>query len=194
MKKNCPFFKVPVGDLRESAQHYDVVYTPEQLDLADESFTFVGPVSVSLDCEMIGHEVYMTGSVSCDALTECVRCLGEARVKLCAAVKVMYEKNADLLTDQAQFLGTEDGGVAYFDGEKVVPDTQLREALMLELPDMPHCSDSCRGLCVQCGVNLNTGACTCAQPAPIVVRDEEDAFAPAVSESWKDALRNLKLN
>jgi uncharacterized protein len=26
----------------------------------------------------------------------------------------------------------------------------------------PLCSEACKGLCAQCGTNLNTGACACA--------------------------------
>lgn len=185
--------RVAVSDLRQGPQRYEVEYTPEQLDLKDESFTFLAPVRAELEFDLVSHEVYMNGSVCCEATTECVRCLGEARVKLESRLKVMYEKNPDLLTDEAQFLGVEDGGVAYYDGEFVVPDAQLREALMLELPDMPHCSESCRGLCVRCGANLNTEKCGCTGEVS-AVSIEDAPEKPAVSESWKEALRNLKLN
>lgn len=194
MKRILPVLRVTVSDLRQGPQRYEVEYTPEQLDLKDESFTFWGPVRAELEFDLVMHEVYMKGSVCCEVTTECVRCLGEARFKLESHLKVMYEKNPDLLTDEAQFLGAEDGGVAYYDGEFVVPDAQLREALLLELPDMPHCSEGCRGLCVRCGANLNTENCGCSSETSAAVCIEDVPETPAVSESWKEALRNLKLN
>ena len=40
-------------------------------------------------------------------------------------------------------------------------------ALLLEVPLVPLCDDDCKGLCPQCGANLNEGPCGCS-------RDEAD--------------------
>ncbi len=37
----------------------------------------------------------------------------------------------------------------------------LRQQLFLSLPDKLICSTQCKGLCPKCGVDLNTGSCTC---------------------------------
>ena len=38
----------------------------------------------------------------------------------------------------------------------------LREQVILDAPMQPLCREDCRGLCPQCGTNLNTDACACA--------------------------------
>ncbi|MBN1486424.1 MAG: DUF177 domain-containing protein [Anaerolineae bacterium] len=38
----------------------------------------------------------------------------------------------------------------------------IRECAWLSLPLNPVCSVDCQGLCLQCGGNLNQGACTCS--------------------------------
>ena len=43
-------------------------------------------------------------------------------------------------------------------------------ALLLEVPLVPLCDDDCKGLCPQCGANLNEGPCGCS-------RDEADVEA-----------------
>ena len=40
----------------------------------------------------------------------------------------------------------------------------VRDAVVLELPAAPLCREECAGLCVQCGANLNEGACGCVAP------------------------------
>lgn len=40
----------------------------------------------------------------------------------------------------------------------------MREALLLKIPAYPVCSPECRGLCPQCGQNLNKGLCSCRAP------------------------------
>lgn len=37
----------------------------------------------------------------------------------------------------------------------------MREYALLNLPGAPRCSDDCKGLCSQCGKNLNEGPCDC---------------------------------
>jgi uncharacterized protein len=39
----------------------------------------------------------------------------------------------------------------------------VRQHLLLAIPMQTICSEECRGLCVNCGQNLNTGTCTCTE-------------------------------
>jgi uncharacterized protein len=39
-----------------------------------------------------------------------------------------------------------------------------RDAIVLELPMAPLCREDCRGLCPQCGADLNEGECSCVAP------------------------------
>jgi len=39
----------------------------------------------------------------------------------------------------------------------------LREQILLELPMRPLCKPKCRGLCIECGKDLNEGPCNCVQ-------------------------------
>lgn len=38
---------------------------------------------------------------------------------------------------------------------------ELREAILLAFPTFPVCSSTCKGLCSQCGANLNRETCSC---------------------------------
>ena len=38
---------------------------------------------------------------------------------------------------------------------------QIRQVLALAMPMKPICSEDCRGLCPQCGANLNEETCDC---------------------------------
>jgi uncharacterized protein len=51
--------------------------------------------------------------------------------------------------------------VLVYDGEYIDLVAPVFEQIHLGLPAYPHCSPECKGLCAQCGANLNNGACTC---------------------------------
>ncbi len=53
----------------------------------------------------------------------------------------------------------------------------IREYAWINLPVSPICSPDCRGICPQCGKNINLGECTCS--------DEEE-----IDPRW-EALRDL---
>ena len=46
-------------------------------------------------------------------------------------------------------------------GELLDLQPLVRDAILLELPLAPVCSEACRGLCPTCGADLNDGACSC---------------------------------
>ena len=48
-------------------------------------------------------------------------------------------------------------------GELLDLQPLVRDALLLELPLAPLCSEDCRGLCPTCGADLNDGPCSCDQ-------------------------------
>jgi len=48
--------------------------------------------------------------------------------------------------------------------ERVDLADDVRDEVLLRLPHYPLCQPDCRGLCPQCGRNLNQGPCGCAAP------------------------------
>jgi uncharacterized protein len=64
-------------------------------------------------------------------------------------------------------------------GDQVDLLPALREQLLLRVPDHVVCDEACRGLCPQCGTDLNRAACSCVP---------ETAPGP-----W-EALRKLKFD
>ncbi len=53
-----------------------------------------------------------------------------------------------------------------YQGEEVDLEPLLREQILLAVPFAPLCSESCRGLCPVCGIDRNTGTCTCEAVPP----------------------------
>lgn len=44
---------------------------------------------------------------------------------------------------------------------EILLDEMIRQELLLHFPHIPVCSLHCKGLCDQCGVNLNEKTCSC---------------------------------
>jgi uncharacterized protein len=62
---------------------------------------------------------------------------------------------------EEQEVGDEDLSIAFYREGMLDLVDLLREQFVLALPMKPLCSEECRGLCPQCGTNLNTTQCAC---------------------------------
>ena len=174
--------KVEIRDLKNGPVTLDINCAPSALDLADEQFSFDAPVTGHVVFQLVGQKkVLAKGHVATHAQTTCVRCLTGITIPIESEVAAVYENDPSLLKPEAKALGDADHSLTYFDGESISPESELRESLMLELPNLPVCDPQCKGLCPVCGANLNAEKCQCA-----TLQDDVS--------TWKTALKDLTLD
>jgi len=65
--------------------------------------------------------------------------------------------------EMAGSFGLEDADEEVFDGKTIDLDPIVREQVLLALPMNAVCREDCKGLCAQCGQNLNEKQCGCEQ-------------------------------
>jgi uncharacterized protein len=70
-------------------------------------------------------------------------------------------------------LKSDDLDFSFNHGEYIDLQDVVSEQIALNLPLKQVCSNECRGLCSNCGKNLNTGDCDCKKN----INDEEHPFA-----------------
>jgi uncharacterized protein len=58
-------------------------------------------------------------------------------------------------------LEEEDLDLSFYGGEEIDLSPLVQEQIILALPTRPLCRESCKGLCPQCGANLNVQTCAC---------------------------------
>jgi len=104
---------------------------------SEESYTFSGKISTKLN-------------LNCD------RCLETYQETVDHDFEVIYtsEDNVD-----------KDDHIMFLPPQEVEIDLKpyVRDTIMLSIPFKNVCSDTCKGLCVSCGVNLNHHACICSK-------------------------------
>lgn len=135
-----------------------------------------GPVHVELDADRRGEQITFNGEVRVEGDAECARCLASFVVALESEVLLLADRRgSDEPVDEAAL--EEEGSVLYHDGLELDLTEALREAIILEVPVVHVCRPDCRGLCPQCGQDLNAGPCSCT---------------PASGDSRWGALKGLK--
>jgi uncharacterized protein len=100
---------------------------------------------------------YFTGEFDGTAVGECTRCLNEVLVRAGDSIQCLFaESGEDGLDD--------DPDVFLLDARSSSIDLRpaVREGWILAVPSFVLCRDDCKGLCLTCGVDRNTTACSCA--------------------------------
>ncbi len=92
----------------------------------------------------------------------CSRCLEPFRLPVAAPFDLRYLPASAVSSDGEREVDDEDLETSYYENDAIDLNGLMREQFYLALPMKPLCQDDCRGLCPQCGTNLNTGNCSCA--------------------------------
>lgn len=148
-----------------------------------------GGGAAELDLYLEGENVFARGHLNGWVEVACSRCIGEMRYEFDEPLQVTFMPAARMPDAEAAEGAPEadddapadepvdDIDLFPYTGEEVDLAPLLREQIILAVPFAPLCSESCLGLCPTCGIDRNTGSCTC-DPAPMDPR-------------WS-ALKNLK--
>jgi uncharacterized protein len=94
----------------------------------------------------------------------CARCLEPVVQNVQREFELLYRPlGTDAGREELSVTGAE-AEIGYYSGEGLLLEDVLREQVLLALPLKVICRQDCKGLCPQCGKNLNTESCSCAEP------------------------------
>jgi uncharacterized protein len=114
------------------------------------------PVAVQGRLQALGDDrFYWQGTARTVVAGECRRCLTPVETPLQLEIGALFTQDPDAQDDP--------------DSYPVAPDATdidvtpaVREELVLAAPRYVVCRDDCKGICPQCGKDLNAGPCDCA--------------------------------
>ena len=123
--------------------------------LAEPSFR----EDLNIDAEVYRHgtDVYFVGRVFGPVYLTCCRCTEDFRDELSRDFKFLLVKGDDGNDFE------DDLGIDHYVGDEINLSPLAAEQALLALDEAPLCRANCRGLCSQCGSNLNAGSCECEQ-------------------------------
>ena len=150
-------------DLRELEDGFtDLEFdeSPEELHIEDESLHFSSPVNTQLSFYRLGDSLSVKGRSQARVTTDCVRCLKPTEISLESRFKFVFQKDRPENVSDG-----DDDSLIWLDkkGENIDLGEEIKDYVLLEIPQNPVCSDTCVGLCPTCGENLNTNTCSCKE-------------------------------
>jgi DUF177 domain-containing protein len=174
--------QLDVAKIREPHLRIDRTDEPSVFG-ADEDYRIAEPVHLVGAVRKDHEKVRIAGRVTTTLELACSRCLEACRVPVTAAFDLLFLPATAEPNAPEQEVEEDDLGTSYYrDGMIDLADV-VREQLFLALPMKPLCQEACKGLCSECGTNLNTGACDCTHrwddprlaPLKALTRTNDDA-------------------
>ncbi|WP_345718560.1 YceD family protein [Kineosporia mesophila] len=105
-------------------------------------------VKLDLRLEAVMEGVLVSGTVSAEAVGECIRCLEEVRLGLNVQIAELFSYPENRVAED------QDDDRQEVEEDMINLEPALRDAVVSELPFQPVCREDCPGLCSECGVRL----------------------------------------
>ncbi len=149
--------KLRLSSLKQGVQTIESSIKPSALGIQDDNFQDDSQIKLSIDKGE--REIYINAHIQTTANFVCDRCVQPFKQKIAGQVTIILTPTAT--TDQDK---EEDNVITISEGMDFVDiSSQLRDALLLEVPMKKLCDSQCQGLCPHCGVNLNHQECDCSE-------------------------------
>jgi uncharacterized protein len=172
--------RVKIEEIRDEGLQVTKQMSLEQLGEALEGsgFRATEALSVAANLRKVSGGVLLQGTFTTRVSTPCKRCLAEAQLELpvsftlnlipksLARAEGLVDDDDEEKADRGSgetggSFDLEDADEELFDGKVIDLQPIVREQVVLSLPMNAVCKEDCRGLCTQCGQNLNEKQCGC---------------------------------
>jgi uncharacterized protein len=157
---------IEIEDLKPEPLHVRHTYEAGELKFEHDDASLMAPVLIEFCLTHEGRELQIEGEISTVVRRLCSRCLRGCRYPLSVKFALCYlPQPASTGREEEIELRDRDLAVGFYDGIRLDVDLMSLEQIELSMPMKLLCSEDCKGLCPNCGVDLNTGRCDCRTEA-----------------------------
>jgi uncharacterized protein len=137
----------------------DSVALDENLLIEDESF-FLEDIVYDIKLSREGNKIKAKGTLNTLVSIRCVGCLDPFDLRINSSFDIILFP-VELAAGNDSSLNADDMEYIFFEGDHIDLAKILMEQVNLFIPYRPLCNNGCRGLCPNCGANLNYENCQC---------------------------------
>lgn len=138
----------------------------QKVDLFEEG-TASTPCTAVLSIKPAGGGILrITGRVQAAPVLECSNCLKKFPCPVDTELSLELAPLGSLGTSPEHELVAGELDIEFYQGDEIEPLELVREQLLIALPMVPLHRSDCKGLCSNCGTDLNEAECSCRKDSP----------------------------
>lgn len=133
--------EINIHQIPEAGLDIDIALPAELLEINDpERVTDLTPIICELKATILESDLIVRGDVTVIAQCKCDRCLEDIELDI-------HSDDISIIVENCP--------------DQVDLTNDIREDILLAFPQTYLCNKDCKGLCFQCGTNLNSRQCQC---------------------------------
>jgi uncharacterized protein len=152
--------KIDIRDFKKNDnKHFDFIKEFLDFNIGEEKILFVDPVFLSINVIKNENEYIVNGVIKTIVKLRCSRCLEYFKFKIETDFTESFI-NEFFVNNNNEDL-KEDDYLHLFSGNLIHLDNFVKQNIIFSIPVKKVCNDNCKGLCPNCGTNLNIKKCRC---------------------------------
>jgi uncharacterized protein len=163
---------IEIHELERHPIDFDEKFLPGRIDLGAD-LRQRGPLQARGRAQLVEEhhgkhklikDIRLKGELSASLEIACARCLVPVVQDVEREFDLLYRPlGADAGQEELTFSVAE-AEIGYYQGTGLLLEDALREQMLLGVPLKAVCREDCKGLCPQCGADLNLAQCSCQVP------------------------------
>jgi len=155
---------VDIRELRERGEPLNVEadFDENSLEIASQIASLTRPAHAWLRVSLSGERLRVSGQLKAELQVICSRCLKQVPFEVDKKIDLEYWPDPAVEKEGAEIaLSYDELSIGFYRDEVLDLSGVTSEQIVLDIPMKPVCEEGCKGLCPQCGGNLNEVTCDC---------------------------------
>ena len=151
-----------IEEISDGGLNFSFLLNKDQLEVDQAGLSVNVDIAVSGSLTRIGDDVYLKGKVVTDVVASCSRCLDTLSYPIDSAFKSHFVSPDRYISAREVELHASDIDTEVYENQQIDLTQSVRDVILLAVPVICLCKENCKGICSQCGKNLNQGLCKCS--------------------------------
>lgn len=172
-----------IEEIPEGGLNFDVLAEKEQFEIDQQDCFLSDAVKVKGVLTRIERDICFSGDLHALLQLTCTRCLKPFPFKVESKIQVHFVPRTKEPSPGSEVeIKETDIEQEIYEEDRIDLSGPIRDQILLEVPLMHLCQEDCKGICSECGIDLNSNQCEC---------QTEGAIDPrfAVLKNLKDKLK-----
>ena len=161
-----------IEEISGGGLNFSLLLNKDRLEIDQAGLSVNVDIAVSGFLTRVGDDVYLKGKVMTDVVASCSRCLDTLPYPIDSDFKSHFVSPDRYISAREVELHASDIDTEVYENQQIDLTQSVRDGILLAVPVICLCKENCKGICSQCGKNLNQGLCKCSNESFIDPRLE----------------------
>ncbi len=163
-----------IEEIPEGGLNFDVLAPKGQFGIEQKDCFLANDVKVKGKLTKIERDICFAGDLQASLQVNCTRCLKTFPFLVISKIQVHFVPRVKEPSPGSEIeIKETDIEQEVYEGDRVDLSGPVRDQILLEVPLIRLCKEDCKGICSECGIDLNSSQCDCKNEGQIDPRFAE---------------------